>query len=966
MKIKNLKLMLLGLVGLMSATNASAQMPAIGDKCAKGGVTYQATERNMDEQGRADANGIVYNLYTIKWTALEGTDNFTTNEAIVLGVAASTENVATLSIPATMKGGNNKDYDVVEIATEWTHATAAAGSVAMKDVRSLTTSLSVDITNLRTTVINSGTSEAPVWTPQTNQNLPSTIYSEFTKLQSLTITDSYAATAEAHARYTVFTGGFADGTKETLTTASLEGSNIKEIGNNAFKGCIALTGFNFGEKITSIGTSAFQGCYGISELNIPATVTSIGENAFAGMYLAATETTPAKGLKTLIINGADNVYEDGKLKTSKIPAAFADDALLESITIGSTTATSIANGAFTAAEHLKVLDLSGCTALTEQIGGAFANSDAFTSIKLEGNKLKKIGDFAFSNSNRTLAEITFPETLEMLSAKKFQNFVALKVLDLSKTAVTVIPDALFNMLSTVEGQRHKKDAEGNFVYEDGKPVFIEPALTTVVLNKKITSIGEKAFNGCSALATVTDLNNEKLTEIGASAFNGTALTALDLSATKVEAIPALAFGNIATLASIKLPATVAEIATAAFANDSEVASINLQDTKLTVLNPIFHEGIVVEEIPTDETSGDLLPGYTTKEVGIKLATLTLPETLEEIEDGALQLLDVKEINIPASVESVGQYALQGCINLTHFTWNEAKQRTIANNSFRGDDKLQEVKMVTYGDVDAEIPVGIKIVDKKGDDVTGTDKDNIFMGNDKSRLKFIVNAEDEAALLAMGWTEANLKYCTLTSNEASTFKFNEKSKTGEFYNATYYNDKQATWFPEEDFEVYGAVVEGSTVVMKPFTAEGGYYKVAKYNGANTDEAVCIVRSKKQSAAYELKNAKFNDITTAPVENQLEVGPVTASRLNFVFQLGINKKTGSVAFFRVTNGTVKGVYVKNETPADRLDVVFEGEATAIQGINAAENNDGAIYNLNGMRVNKAQKGIYIQNGKKYVVK
>ena len=33
---------------------------------------------------------------------------------------------------------------------------------------------------------------------------------------------------------------------------------------------------------------------------------------------------------------------------------------------------------------------------------------------------------------------------------------------------------------------------------------------------------------------------------------------------------------------------------------------------------------------------------------------------------------------------------------------------------------------------------------------------------------------------------------------------------------------------------------------------------------------------------------------------------------------------------------------------------------------ETENGAIYNLQGVRVNGAQKGIYIQNGKKYVVK
>lgn len=45
---------------------------------------------------------------------------------------------------------------------------------------------------------------------------------------------------------------------------------------------------------------------------------------------------------------------------------------------------------------------------------------------------------------------------------------------------------------------------------------------------------------------------------------------------------------------------------------------------------------------------------------------------------------------------------------------------------------------------------------------------------------------------------------------------------------------------------------------------------------------------------------------------------------------------------------------------------GEATGINGVNAAEAADGAIYNLAGQKVNAAYKGIVIKNGKKFLVK
>lgn len=49
---------------------------------------------------------------------------------------------------------------------------------------------------------------------------------------------------------------------------------------------------------------------------------------------------------------------------------------------------------------------------------------------------------------------------------------------------------------------------------------------------------------------------------------------------------------------------------------------------------------------------------------------------------------------------------------------------------------------------------------------------------------------------------------------------------------------------------------------------------------------------------------------------------------------------------------------------FNVTF-GDATGISEVNAAQE-DGALYNLNGIRVAKATKGLYIQNGKKVIVK
>ena len=47
--------------------------------------------------------------------------------------------------------------------------------------------------------------------------------------------------------------------------------------------------------------------------------------------------------------------------------------------------------------------------------------------------------------------------------------------------------------------------------------------------------------------------------------------------------------------------------------------------------------------------------------------------------------------------------------------------------------------------------------------------------------------------------------------------------------------------------------------------------------------------------------------------------------------------------------------------------DANLTGIETVkNAEQLNNDVIYNLQGVRVNKAQKGIFIKNGKKFVIK
>ena len=60
------------------------------------------------------------------------------------------------------------------------------------------------------------------------------------------------------------------------------GNNVTRIGSYAFNGCMGLSSIVIPESVTSIGSSAFSGCSGLTSIKIPEGVTSIFDTAFSG------------------------------------------------------------------------------------------------------------------------------------------------------------------------------------------------------------------------------------------------------------------------------------------------------------------------------------------------------------------------------------------------------------------------------------------------------------------------------------------------------------------------------------------------------------------------------------------------------------------------------------------------------------------------------------------------------------
>lgn len=207
--------------------------------------------------------------------------------------------------------------------------------------------------------------------------------------------------------------------------------------------------------------------------------------------------------------------------------------------------------------------------------------------------------------------------------------------------------------------------------------------------------------------------------------------------------------------------------------------------------------------------------------------------------------------------------------------------------------------------------------------------------------------------------------------ANTLTFKASNKDGNW--ATFSND-DVTFFTD-DVIVNTVVVENNSLEslsLDKTTAniEGkevtGYYVPAK-------TGVLIYSLGEAVTYYVVKNKEVE-----PVPDGCNMLKPASEKMTEGFKFyklaydNYTEKTGLGFYWGAENGgayTVKPglayLAVPEAQAANVKGFSFDGTQTGINGVEATTAK-GAIYNLNGQRVEKAQRGIYIQNGKKFIVK
>jgi hypothetical protein len=114
--------------------------------------------------------------------------------------------------------------------------------------------------------------------------------------------------------------------------------------------------------------------------------------------------------------------------------------------------------------------------------------------------------------------------------------------------------------------------QGLPVTEIGKEAFMDKNITSVTIPTGVTTIGVRAFLGCSSLANVTMPNTLEIIDFAAF-VNCTSLASVTIPAS-VEIIDRLAFANCVSLANVTIPNGVIAIGEKAFRNS--LSSVTFQ------------------------------------------------------------------------------------------------------------------------------------------------------------------------------------------------------------------------------------------------------------------------------------------------------------------------------------------------------------------------------------------------------
>lgn len=433
-------------------------------------------------------------------------------------------------------------------------------------------------------------------------------------------------------------------------TAIINGNSysVTSIGNNALKDCVSLKSVTIPNSVTSIGNSAFSYCSGLISVVIGNGVKELPNEVFA----------TSKSLMSLTIGSAVLSIHSSAFSSRPIKTIWMTNTPPEGYTYAGGTVNYVANDLYSNINNKTI--------------------SPFLSSIFEVDGVRYV---PVSPSERTCDAIdcTYDESVVKINIGKTVSFNGVEMAVKGVKHYTCYQNTYIN------------GANLSFEGDLGDNAFQNcTAMTVATLGNKITSIGQYAFSNCSALEKIEIPNAVKT--LGDYAFYGCSSMASAKIGTSVITIGSGAFYGCSALPQIVIPQSVTTINDYVFKGCSSLTNVNMEERKSdkTVLtlgsndhNPLF------ADCPLDEVyigrnisySTESDKGYSPFYRNTSLKTVTITNKETEISPNEFYgCSSLKDVTIGNGVTTIGDWAFSGCSSLDYFACG-SKVENIGKEAF---------------------------------------------------------------------------------------------------------------------------------------------------------------------------------------------------------------------------------------------------------------------------------------------